>query len=148
MIFKRLQKFAKTDDEILGLSFAYIGEKLQKMADKKVFRPAKISIVHYNILSSLSMQSPRSANSISPVVMGSSANFSAILSRMEKENLIVRKNISEDRREVFVEWTKKGEALFHTLRPQFQDLFTEEFQQIPNREKEKILQFLQNFLIK
>lgn len=144
-VFSRLQRFSNNNpDELLGLSLAYIGEILQKSADKEIFRPEKISIVNYNILSSLSIKSPRTASSIAPVIIGSPANFSAILTRMEKEDLIIRKNSEEgDKREVFVHWTTKGEAIFKKIHPQFQNFFTEKFKYISDTDKKDMTDMIQ-----
>ena len=144
-LFSRLEKFSGNNtDELLGLSLAYIGESLQKLAEREIIRPHKISLVHYNILSSLSIESPRTASSIAPVVLGTPANFSAILTRMEKDELITRKNAPEgDRREVLVSWTEKGAEKFNTIHPLFQKFFTEKFSNISPEKKKAITQLLE-----
>jgi len=139
-LFSRLENFtSQNNTELLGLSLAYMGEFLKKSAEQEVFRPEKIALVHYNILSSLSMQSPRTASSIAPAILGSPANFSAILSRMEKEGLIFRENSKKDKREVFVSWTGKGKEKFNTVQKKFQAFFETQFLEISDQEKENAI---------
>ncbi len=144
-IFSRLEKFSESSDELLGLSLAYMGEFLQKKLEKEVLRPAKISIVHYNILSSLSVESPRPAGSIAPVVLGTPANFSAILTRMEKEGMITRESAEGDKREVLVSWTQKGKEVFQKIRPQLQAFSTAKFSEISDLQKKQMICCLQKF---
>jgi DNA-binding MarR family transcriptional regulator len=135
----RIQNFPGiSTDEFLAFSFAYLGEKLIKDADKNIFRPKKISAVQYNILCTLAVQSPRPASDIAQFILGSAPNFSAILGRMEKEELIEREISKKDRREIFVFLTKKGKKLFTQTRKEFQKFFTDGFKNISKEEKEAV----------
>lgn len=144
-VFHRIQLFSENNDERLAFSLSYLGEKLQKDAAKKIFRPLDISSVQYNVLCTLSVQSPRLSSTISPFILGSAANFSALLSRMEKEGLITREISLEDRREILVSWTEKGEETFKVVRKAFHIFFEEKFSKIPYQEKKQLMEVLQNF---
>lgn len=142
-IFSRIHNFSDGNiDEFLAFSFAFLGESFIKSAEKEVFRPQKISSVHYNVLCALSVQSPRPASDISAFILGSSANFSAILGRMEKENLISRKKSEKSKREVLVSVTEKGSKKFLETRKKFQKYFSNRFAGLSDEKKEKLSQVL------
>lgn len=146
-IFKRIKNFTgENTDEFLAFSFAFFGESLIKSAEKEVFRPSKISSTHYNVLCTLAVQSPRPASEISSFILGSAANFSAILGRMEKEGLIEREVSKEDRREIFVTWTEKGKESFLSVRKKFQQYFKERFSAFSDKQKFELEKMLMEHL--
>jgi DNA-binding MarR family transcriptional regulator len=144
-IFDRIDAFSQDPSEMLAFSFAYIGSKFLDLAEKNIFRPNDISSVNYNILASLSQRSPRSAKSIAPIMVGSPANFSAILRRMEESGLITRAEGKEDKRVVMVSWTPKGEEIFQKTRVVFQNFFQERFKNVSQKEMKEMIQFLKKF---
>lgn len=142
-IFSKIHNFSNGNtDEFLAFSFAFLGESLIKSAEKEVFRPQKISSVHYNVLCALSIVSPRPAGEISSFILGSSANFSAILGRMEKEGLISRKQSEKNKREVLVSVTEKGKKIFKKTRKKFQEYFSKRFSGLSDEKKEKLSKIL------
>lgn len=63
------------------------------------------------------------------------ASLTSILNRMEKQEIIHRKNLNGNRRSLYVFLTPKGEKLSHIVSDSFETLESEIFENIPDAEK-------------
>lgn len=90
--------------------FIFIGEKIESMANKYIFKPMGLSLAAMRILSYLENKKITTAKELITLTGKTKSNIAQRLSLLEKNNLIVRKKFpqSKDKRETYLKITALG----------------------------------------
>ena len=98
---------------VKGERLVYLGLTAQHLLKKyvqKKFRKANISITpsHTGILFSLEKNGPQSMNDLSELLFVKNSTITGLIDRLEKNNLVKRNSIGNDRRKWHITITDKG----------------------------------------
>lgn len=90
--------------------FIFIGEKIESMANKYIFKPMGLSLAAMRILSYLENKKITTAKELITLTGKTKSNIAQRLSLLEKNKLIVRKKFpqSKDKRETYLKITALG----------------------------------------
>jgi len=100
--------------------FIFIGEKIESMANKYIFRPSNTSLSAMRILSYASSKKSITAKEIIHLSGKTKSNITQRLNILERDGFIKRiKNLkNQDKREVFIKITTKGKKKVEEIKSQ------------------------------
>lgn len=81
------------------------------------FRPLKITLSRWRVLSTLTAQDGRSIGQLADYMVMEQPALSRVIDQMERDRLVVRRMASDDNRVVRVYLTPAGQQMFEEIRP-------------------------------
>ncbi|QKY71051.1 MarR family winged helix-turn-helix transcriptional regulator [Lentibacillus sp. CBA3610] len=118
-------------------------------ASKSVTEYVKKDIDRYNmkttdfaVLEALYHKGNLTVKQISEAVLINTGSMTYVIDKLEAKDLLERQHCSEDRRVVYIHITEKGKQLMDDIFPQHQEAIEEIFQNITDKEKEKVIDIL------
>lgn len=85
---------------------------------------------------------PMTISDVSDRIFLNQSTVSSLIDRMERDKLLVRKRVVEDRRKVFIKTTKKGENLANSVPVSPMEIFRQIFRPLTKKEQKELLRLL------
>ncbi|WP_237226435.1 MarR family winged helix-turn-helix transcriptional regulator [Rubinisphaera sp. JC750] len=139
---KRKQPFDRPEQEAI-LNIMKTSDQLQNRYGR-LFRQFDLTSSQYNVLRILRGEGrPLPSLEIADRMIQVVPAITGLIDRLEKRELVVRRRCEEDRRVVFVEITQAGIALVEQLDLPVQELETELFGHLQERELKQLTRLLE-----
>jgi len=139
---KRRQPFDRPEPEAI-LNVMKTSDQLQNRFGR-LFRQFELTSSQYNVLRILRGEGqPLPSLEIAARMIQVVPAITGLIDRLEKRGLVARQRCEEDRRVVFVEITEAGKALIAQLDQPVQELETELFGHLEERELKQLTRLLE-----
>ena len=116
----------------------YLTAQILKNHLERVLSPFDLTGEQFHLLKSTNTHTGFSQNELCRLVDKSPANLTRILDRLEKKDLVIRRDNPEDRRSSLVFQTDQGQALVTKVSTLFQKLSSTVEKEISSEEKEVV----------
>lgn len=137
--------FASVEHEAI-LNIYVTGDLIKKHA-RKFFRHHGITDVQYNVLELLSGQAPKGERmtqaELGRMMLVNPSNITSILDRMERDGLLKRVEVPEDRRSNGIKLTAKGRSLVQQMEQVYMDGVKHMAQSVSGDELKQLMDVLE-----
>lgn len=108
----------------------------------KEIKSYKLSLDSFRILELLYSKGPHPVQKISEKFSIPSGSITYVINKLEKQQLVVRRQNPEDGRESKVELTEEGKARFDEIFPKHVEAISDQFSVLSSQEKEQLIELL------
>lgn len=108
----------------------------------KEIKSYKLSLDSFRILELLYSKGPHPVQKISEKFAIPSGSITYVINKLEKQQLVVRRQNPEDGRESKVELTEEGKARFDEIFPKHVEAISDQFSVLSGQEKEQLIELL------
>jgi len=122
---------------IWGKSSEVIGNNILKE-----IKSHKLSLDSFRILELLYSKGPHPVQKISEKFSIPSGSITYVINKLEKQQLVVRRQNPEDGRESKVELTEEGKARFDEIFPKHVEAISDQFSVLTEQEKKQLVELL------